>query len=254
MTSPAKKTVNHLRHLDMFTCLEVDEAPDKPGLYAWYGLLKVGPQDWEVSLVDGEDAGQRACRTLLQRHTARYTRLPLNLEAQGTFGSSWKGKLHDLTAEKLRGILAGDQPKDIGDNNENKAYQTAIENVLSSSMLRKVMLEVLQVATPILTAPVYIGVASSLRTRLRQHTEQLFRFSEAVARSPDARETLINASKSTFASRALSMGFTPDTLTVWTLNLAPMYPDKEDQEALRTVAEACEWLLNRWHRPILGKR
>lgn len=53
----------------------------------------------------------------------------------------------------------------------------------------------------------------------------------------------------------MTMGFSVDTLTAWTLSLTRLQPDTSiDVNTLRSVAETAEWLLNRWYRPMLGKR
>ncbi len=254
MTSPTLQTfVSLLKHVEAFSCLDVDEAPDSPGLYAWYGTLKAGPQDWEMKLSNGDDLGHRACRTLLQKHTTRHASPPLTLEGRGAFTTMWKGDLRDTTAETLAGIL--DQEASTPEYAAGgEQYPSQLHEVLSLPRTREILLKVLQVATPILAAPVYIGVATSLRTRLRQHTETLYKLSKHVDKNPDARRELQKLQKSTFASRAISIGFSPDSLTAWTLNLASVYPKKEDQDALRMVAESAEWLLNRWYRPMLGRR
>lgn len=253
MTSPTLQTfVNLLKHVEAFSCLDVDEAPDSPGLYAWYGTLKVGPQDWEMKLSGGDDLGHRACRTLLQKHTTRHASPPLALEGRGAFATVWKGDLRDMTAETLSAILA--QEAAASEDTPGEQYPSQLQEVLGSPRTREILLKVLQIATPILAAPVYIGVATSLRNRLKQHTELLYKLSKHVDKNPDARREMQKLQKTYFASRAVSMGFNPDSLTVWTLNLSSVYPKKEDQDALRMIAESAEWLLNRWYRPMLGRR
>jgi hypothetical protein len=254
MSSPTLQTfVGLLKHVEAFSCLDVDEAPDSPGLYAWYGTLKAGPQDWEMKLANGNDLGHKACRSLLQKHTTRHASPPLAMEGRGAFTTIWKGDLRDTTAETLANILAQD-----GATTEDAAsgdpYPGQFQEVLASERTREILLKILQIATPILAAPVYIGVATSLRTRLKTHTDLLFKLSKHVDKNPDARHELQKLTNTKFASRAVSMGFTPDSLTAWTLNLTSVYPQKADQDALRMVAESAEWLLNRWYRPMLGRR
>jgi hypothetical protein len=249
---PTSAVAYLVKHLEAFSCLNVDEAPESPGLYAWYGLLNAGPQDWELNLAAGEDLGAQACRTLLQQHSSRFASPPLRLEARGTFSSIWRGDLRDASAERLRTILAGEVAAVEKDPTSDENQQRLLDSVLASSKLREILLGILKAATPILSAPMYIGVAMSLRARLRQHVDMLFKLASTAPASPRERERLLADSR--FASRAIGMGFSADTLSVWTLNLASLYPDHSDQEALRVVAETAEWLLNRWHRPLLGRR
>ena len=108
-------------------------------------------------------------------------------------------------------------------------------------------------STPFAAAPIYVGVAKNLNDRLRQHTEQLFKLAELIRKNPENKRKLLESDKSTFASRALATGFNEDTVVVWTLNLDSLFQGVE-REDLRAVAESAEWLLNRWHKPLLGKR
>lgn len=247
--------VERLKHMHRFTPLTIDEAPESAGLYAWYGTLDFGPKDWELDLVEGVDHGLGACRTLLQGHTTRFVGPPLRMAATGTFATEWRGDLRDVTSERLSEELGADSRSDRTDAPSDERVKFAkLHDILESPAQRSLLLGTLQAAVPVLSAPLYIGVAESLRVRLRQHVDQLFKLSDAVKRNPKARTKLINREKSTFASRAISLGFTQDTIEVWALGLESLNPKHASPEQLRTIAEAAEWLLNRWHRPLLGKR
>lgn len=87
--------------------------------------------------------------------------------------------MRDTTAETLVGMLA-QEAATVDASREQ--YPSQLNNVLGLPRTREILLKVLQVATPILAAPVYIGVATSLRTRLRQHTDMLYKLSEASRR------------------------------------------------------------------------
>ncbi len=245
-----------LRHLCVFSCLNVDDAPEEPGLYAWYGLLNAGECDWKMLLVEGEDRGNDASRNLLQRHTARSSSPPLKLQARGTFSAHWTGELRDASSERLTAVLWGKHmniQQDLGASDDDK-YHQKLQEVLLSEKLREKLFFILQVATPILSAPIYIGVATNLRIRLKQHTDALFKLAHASPNelSAEDRKRLIEDGR--FAARAIGMGFSPDNLSVWTLGLDAVYSGGENTEVLRKVAETAEWLLNRWHKPLLGRR
>lgn len=205
MTS-SRAPANFLGYVEAFSCLNVDEAPVGPGLYAWYGTLIAGPQDWEMKLEGGEDRGLKACRTLLQKHTFRHGSPPISLEGRGAFTTLWRGDLRDVTAEMLASLL-GEDVDELNDATDEDAYPSQFKKVLASKQTRELLLKLLQAATPILASPIYIGVALSLRTRLRQHVDQLYKFSEIINKNPEARTELARASKSTFVVTCDDHGF-----------------------------------------------
>jgi hypothetical protein len=201
-------------------------------------------------LADGEDLGDQASRSLLQRHSTRFASPPLKIDARGAFFTGWRGDIQDSTQDKLRAALAGKTTANEQGTGELEPSQ--LDSVLASPQHREILIGILQLATPILSSPIYIGVAKSLRTRLRQHVDVLFKLANAAPATAEERDRLLSDSR--FASRAVGMGFSADTLSVWTLNLSAAYPGKSNTDALRAVAETAEWLLNRWHRPLLGRR
>lgn len=257
MTSPAPHPFkDFVEHVDILTPLTIHRAPDSVGLYAWYGQIAFGPKDWEQQILSGVDEGEKTCRSLLQRHTTRYSSPKINIEGRGTFSTTWRGTLDDVTIERLRATISGDT-----DHSENNSKGSAEElkrlerfqHVLRRSDLRGTLLKVLKVCTPFVSAPIYVGVATSLRDRLKTHTDQFFKLSQAVAKNPERKRELLESDNSNFASRALAMGFNEDNVIAWTMNLSSMF-HAVGRDDLRSVAESAEWLLNRWHKPLLGKR
>jgi hypothetical protein len=232
-----------LKHIATYRCLDVDEAPETPGLYAWYGLLGAGPLDWELRIEHGEDAGEVTCRHLLHSHTTRFVPPRLEIEARSPFDIRLRGYLQDALADKLQAKFDDDEAK-----------EDLLSSILTKPTHRKWLLQALNAATPILSSPIYIGVAANLRTRLLQHAEAFYKLADARVHglSDEHRYQLLK--NKNFAARAIGMGFTPDTLSVWTLELSSLCDDSTDAEILRKIAEAAEWFLNRWHRPLAGRR
>lgn len=247
---------NFARHVDILTPLTIDRAPEGVGLYAWYGQLSFGPKDWEQQISAGVDQGEKMTRSLLQRHTTRYASPRVKLEGRGTFSTTWRGALDDATIERLHAIISGDPiPTDsrgqVHPDDEERFEK--FQYVLGRSDLRGILLDALQFCTPFVSAPIYVGVAKNLNNRLKQHTEQLFKLAELIRRNPENKRKLLESDKSTFASRAIATGFNEDTVIVWTLNLDSLFQGVERND-LRAVAETAEWLPNRWHKPLLGRR
>ena len=162
--------------------------------------------------------------------------------------------MKDNTAKILQDTLSA-----AGNNQEENSYDhqraPKLQASLESRDARLLMVKALEIAMPVLSAPIYVGVATCLNTRLSQHVNDINKLSSAVNDDPEVRQRLREKGKSNFAQRAVAAGFTPESLQVWTCNLDLLIEDLESQSHdARAVAEAVEWLLNRWHRPYLGRR
>lgn len=229
-----------------FAASDVDRVPEVVGIYAWYGVLDAGRKDWELENVDGVDAGQHRLLKLLQYHSARHASPPLRITALSRLAASWSGELESDAGNNLSEMLAG-----VKDGEE--AGLAAISTALKSPALREAMVQALHAATPVLSSPLYVGISVNLRERLNRHVNQVRRARAVVARSPDARQRLLEEGRN-FATRAVGSGFDVESLLVWVVKLEDMFRDRLDKNEARIVAEATEWLLNRWHRPPLGKR
>lgn len=221
-------------------------APDAPGLYAWYGHLDAGPVDWELDPAAGEDKGRERLLALLNHHSARNNPPPLELRATANLNLGWRGDLDSTAATSVREVM-DDMRDDEGSG------PSALKRTLGSPVRREALVHALWQATPILSAPLYVGVTESLESRLRDHLDDLRRALDVVRRSPESREILRRRGK-TFGARAVGAGYDLESLRVFTLNFDDVLDGQLDAAQARTVAEAAEWLLNRWQRPPLGRR
>lgn len=244
-----------LEHFERFTIQSISQAPDRVGLYAWYSRVAAGPADYEVDLQDGRDAGIKRFRTLLQRHTERHIAPPLVADARGAFSTHFGGVLEDLTVRTLQSALSGHVSDEVDEYERRRA--SALNDSIEQPLLRRALVETLHVSTPMLAAPLYIGISANLRSRLGTHANDFQRLSDLVRRDPNARAQL-QAKPKSFAVRAVGGGFTAEHLEVWVLDLQTLLLKDEGRSAspdqLRNVAEAGEWLLNRWYRPYLGRK
>lgn len=246
MDAPMTENFVHLRPNEIAT-----RAPVGPGLYAWYGVVNAGAADWALTPQNGVDVGEHNSRSLLKSHTHRYEGAELVVRARGHLAADWAGVLKDQTGAELLDVLETGKLPD-GDSSPAPKLQTTLQ----SPAMREAMFQVLQAASPILAAPLYIGVATSLRKRLVTHTRQLSWLWGMVSKDRSYLSVAEQDTKSrgTFAFRAVSQGFSVDSVRVSALEISRVAGDGLTDEELRTVAEACEWLLNRWHRPALGRR
>lgn len=245
---------NPLGGFRRFRCSEIHEVPTGPGLYSWYGLASAGRGDWELRLNGDQDLGAINSRNFLKRHTSRHAAPSLDVEARGGFSTRWQGEVRAVSADDLLRTLDGAlEAGTPAEDDERPAPK--LQATLDAPKLREALFGVLDRASPVFSAPLYIGVATSLRTRIEQHTKQLLALWDRRSSSAeDLEKETRDRVRKTFAYRAVSRGFSPDSVEVWTLDLAEIGPEGLSLEDRRIVAEACEWLLNRWHRPALGRR
>lgn len=240
---------------------EVHRAPDCPGLYAWYGRAAPGPPD----VADAESV-----RRYIGQHTRRFITPTLTLKARSTFRRSWEGTLLETTSvafdkylglsgeivlEEAGGEDSAEPNQDFDTDTDPAELKGCVNAVLAEERLRDVLIESLNNAIPLLTSPLYVGIAKeqTLRTRLTQHYDKFGRVKKSHPTSDDRQrllEDLQSKGKSSFAAQAVAAGFTEDALEVHCLPL----PESLNDDTGRKLLPAVEYLLNRWHYPPFGRR
>ena len=228
-----------------YTFLELTKAPDSPGLYAWYGSLALYPADYRDEIADGVNIGTARLRASLARHTARFDPRPRRLSSRAEFGSRWRGELQDAGRATIRRTILGSSTSEGG-------MDGALESATSSEPLRRELVSILQSAQPALAAPLYIGVTNSLKRRLREHVTLYNDLRDDVSRNPERLADLKRATenqRTEFAHRVVAAEFEPENLSVY----AWPYTSSLSQAEIDSLLKSAEWLLNRWHRPTLGR-
>lgn len=245
--------MDHPDHFQRYTIANIGKAPTVPGLYAWYGVIVAGAPDWEMDLYEGQDRGELNSRRVLKNHTARYRGPELEITAAGGFSTAWQGNIQDSSNRGLQEVLEAM----IATPSEGDSVPAPkLQQTLSSPDARKLLFRALSASNPVFAAPLYIGVAEDLANRLRQHSKMLLKLWEACAKDASRLQQIRENPKfkGQFAVRAIERGFSPESVEVWVLPLEHFNEDNLNDTQLRTTAEALEWLLNRWHRPPLGRR
>jgi len=238
-----------------YTCSTVSQAPESPGLYAWYGKVDIGDSDYLRLIIEGKDAGEARFRSLLARHTQRHNLPGMHVRIRSSFESEWRATCPEVTTEKFIEVLSGAADEEELSDQEAKRRLASLDKTVGKQKSRQLLKEVLEESVPVFAAPIYIGVTDNLRRRLTEHASLLERFARALEREPNAGELLRqHATSPYFALRALAAGFDENYLEVHVLNFAEIAPSGYSTEELREVAESAEWILNRWHRPYLGRR
>ena len=219
----------------LFSFREVSNADPKPGLYAWYLMIKVGKAN--IKSPEPENFLRRLERIAEQLH---YPTLPVQI--QGHLSPKMKGD--------LRHIWYG---------HEKYPFSGGFREILSRSEEREILGEILESAVPLLTSPLYIGVSKNLQIRLEQHKRLLQEYQrhrqlqqeyqEDTIQFPliDNEESLKNDRN--FAQRIVTREIDLNHLAV---SIVPHL-----QPSLGKIYKAigvAETLLNRMFYPILGRR
>ncbi len=218
---------------------KVDTVPSEPGIYAWYAVPIAGPKDWQVDLdASGHDRGGQNYASFLASHTNRLQHPTLRLDVKWHLWAAWNGELQDEGTSRLAQHIH-DLP--------NASGASDLEWTLGHGPAREVLAQVLVETAPRLTAPIYIGVASVLSERLPQHIKDLAKAGALLSAGKDVPKKLAGK----FGGRAAMSGLRIADLKVAVLPLPGLGSKLSDADN-RRVSEAAEFVLNRWHHPILG--
>jgi hypothetical protein len=201
----------------------LQDAPEAPGVYAWYVRMFLGDADLREfeeqidAAREQEERPESVVLQMLQRHFFHpFRENAYSVRLSGALKPRYAGELmHEPTqSEDLLRRLA-EQP----------------------ARLRRIS-DMLGKAAPLFTAPLYIGMASSLRSRLGQHKRLIKQLSE----SPGALASDEGASG--FARQVVNRGFIPNQLFIAYLPLPDILGDEQVD---------LENILNRINFPIFGR-
>jgi hypothetical protein len=248
----------HMSHLTLLSFDETHRASTSPGLYAWYGSLYASVADYKREAdSDGNDIGAIRFRRLLARHMLRYQPSPLELRARNTFGADWRGALEDRSKDPVQDVILGRASGSTEQSTDTKGLNNTVNRVSNDVKLRRLLVRILQAATPSLASPIYVGVATNLQERLGQHVSLYKNLKDAIGTDENKLRMLrdkVREEGLEFAHRAVAMDFGPEQLQVITLDVKFLVDGTATDNELREVAGVAEWLLNRWHRPFAGRR
>ena len=233
--------------LTHFSMRDVDQAPESPGLYAWYVSFRAGPHDWKIQPSPDGDQAIDGFLGLLRKYAGFYEPLPIGLTGRGSYGAKWEGSLElDFPLrENAEGASAGDE--------EGMRRIDKLMTSLGNEERRRVMATILEKASPVFSSPLYIGVAENLRQRLKQHRQDFTKTHDWLRENPEHTETVRARGKS-FGQRAAARNIAMEHLEAWVIDLADEENDEVTKKHLRNTAESAEWLLHRLYSPILGRQ
>lgn len=228
---------------------QVDQAPESPGLYAWYVKFHADRPDWELTPTADGDASIDGFTKLLMKYAGYFEPLPVTLQGRGSYGSKWSGSL------ELDFPLRPPEPEADSPNSPGLDPQVRerLKGAVESEPRRRVMSHILSVAVPVFSSPVYIGVAGNLRQRLNQHYEDFTDARDYLRTHPSAVNSMKHHGKN-FGYRAAGRLIALERLEVRVMELGEQFQEYCSVENIREAAESAEWLMHRMFGPTLGRR
>ena len=138
---------------------------------------------------------------------------------------------------------------------DENPFSKQFQEILNQPEEREVLGEILELAVPLLTGPLYIGVSKDLQQRLQRHTQLIQRYRQehqedtALDGTIDSQDSLRNDEN--FAQRIVERKIDPNHLVV---SVVYMSHPHLSTERIRQAIGTTETLLNRMFYPILGRK
>lgn len=203
---------------------EIDLAPEGPGVYAWYSRLV-------ISKADLDDVVGRVAAAKLHSEQSAYEEVRRALD-KFIFGpyreSPYKVSLRGQLKPRFTGEVEHEPPK----------TDTLVARLVQDPERFRAVAGVLRTAAPWFTAPLYIGMAAGLRSRLKQHKSKIIELRDTRI-SSDASD----ASEAGFANQVVARNFDPTNLFV---HVAEMQVENTEYNDIENI-------LNRINYPIFGR-
>lgn len=203
---------------------EIDLAPETPGVYAWYSRLVISKADIDAIIIRIKEAkliGDAEARIEVENALERFIFNP------------YRETPYQVT---LRGPL---KPKYNGEILHEPGKSDSLIARLAShpERFRKIS-EVLKTAAPWFTAPLYIGMAINLRSRLKQHRNKIVELRDLQTTGSGG-----DVFEAGFANQVVARNFDPTNLFV---HFAEVNVETGEHNDLENI-------LNRINYPIFGR-
>lgn len=212
-------TMNSTRTLNW---TEIETAPERAGVYAWYARLKISKADISdtINRVTASKDEQSA-RLIIEDALDRFVFNPYRESPYKVL---------------LRGQL---KPKFVGNvEHEPSRSDSLVARLIKNPARLRIISELLGEAAPAFTSPLYIGMAANLRARLKTHKYKITEFREQHSSVDDD-----GTPEAGFARQVVSRGFDPTNLFV---HVAEMDVDTGEHNDIENI-------LNRINYPIFGR-
>lgn len=202
---------------------DLANAPDGPGVYAWYYSPEITDFDLNRTIEEARSAPDRA-------------------EAERVIRAMLDGRLfHYFREEPYAAAISGPlKPTYVGSLEHDTAASASLVSRLAADPDRlRAIRDVLALSAPMFASPLYIGMATILRSRLARHKELIERFRSMVPRDGQ----VSRSSDAGFAWQVAKRKIPPERLFVFTCST-----ESDDGTAVDI-----ENILNRICYPILGR-
>jgi len=210
--------------MKVLTWSEIDLAPVTPGVYAWYSRLVISKADIDLVIKRINEA---------KLSSDAQARVEVEDALDQFIFSPYRETPYQVA---LRGQL---KPKYFGEVAHEPSKSDSLISRLASNPERfRAISEILKTAAPWFTAPLYIGMASNLRSRLKQHRNKIVEMRDLQGHGSND-----DAADAGFASQVVARNFDPTNLFV---HIAEVNVDTGEHNDLENI-------LNRINYPIFGR-
>lgn len=224
------------------SALDLDLAPDLPGIYAWYAQLDLSADDWRARISNGTDEAGPYLIRAVEDYAQIHEPTAMELKGNAAYGLNWFGSIRPQPITRASASSAkspiNERLQELAETEENRRL---ITNLLLS-------------APPVFASPLYIGVATNLRKRLAVHRDNFEEASKTLEKKPEDAARLQFAGEN-LGERLAGAGIPLERLECWYLTVAPPpTPETAQTQIQRSVSEAAEWIVQRIFHPILGRK
>ncbi len=203
---------------------ELELAPEGPGVYAWYSRLAIATADVDdviKRIKEAQSKGESSARHEVEAALDRFIFGPFR---ETPYQVALRGQL---------------KPKFSGEvQHEPSKSDTLIGRLASNPERFRTITDVLKTAAPWFTAPLYIGMATNLRSRLGQHRNRIVEL-----RDLQSQASIDDPVEAGFANQVVARNFDPTNLFV---HVAELSVDTGEHNDLENI-------LNRINYPIFGR-
>ncbi len=140
---------------------------------------------------------------------------------------------------------------------KNPLFLSHIADLAAEPEVRQLLIGLLRAATPTFASPLYIGVATNLRTRLSEH-RTAYETARANLRLKPSAASHMQFEGESFGERLAGAGMQLEHLQCWMLQVdfvATFFQSSRETMTARQIAESAEWVLQRiFFQPVLGRK
>ena len=208
----------------VLTWAEIDLSPEAPGIYAWYSRLVISRADIDAIVKRVNQAKLSSDAKAREEVEDALDRFIFSPYRETPYQVALRGQLKP----KFSGEVA----------HEPSRSESLVSRLAANPERFRAISGVLRTAAPWFTAPLYIGMAINLRSRLRQHRNKIVEL-----RDLQGHGSIDDMAEAGFANQVVARNFDPTNLFVY---IAEVTVDTGEHNDLENI-------LNRINYPIFGR-